>query len=98
MGVRRSGKSVLARLALADRDYAYVNFDDERLSALTTRDLQRVERMLAAHWPSARILFMDEVQNVASSRCAQRSTRPRPCHASTVRSTRRPRRRAAATS
>jgi hypothetical protein len=26
---------------------------------------QRVERMLAAHWPSASILFMDEVQNVA---------------------------------
>jgi hypothetical protein len=64
-GARRSGKSVLGRLALAGRDFAYVNFDDERLVSIRSRDLQRVQAATAALWPSARILFMDEVQNVA---------------------------------
>jgi uncharacterized protein len=64
MGPRRAGKSVLARLALAGSDFAYVNFDDERLSALQAADLQRVEAAIAAIWPSARTLFFDELQNV----------------------------------
>jgi uncharacterized protein len=64
MGARRSGKSVLARLALADQEYGYVNFDDERLASLTAPDLARVEKALAAFWPAARLLFMDEVQSV----------------------------------
>jgi predicted AAA+ superfamily ATPase len=63
-GARRSGKSVLARLALDKRDFAYVNFDDERLAGLRAQDLGRVEKALAALWPSARLLLLDEVQNV----------------------------------
>ncbi|MBI2900435.1 MAG: ATP-binding protein [Planctomycetes bacterium] len=63
-GVRRSGKSVLARLALAGRDFAYVNFDDERLAGLRTEDLQRVEKAVAALRPSTRLWLLDEVQNV----------------------------------
>lgn len=66
MGVRRSGKSILARLALAQRDFVYVNFDDERLAGLRARDLQRVEKAASALWPSARLWFMDEIQNVES--------------------------------
>ena len=65
MGVRRSGKSVLARLVLADRDFVYVNFDDERLASLKTEDLQRLEKAVSAIWPSTRLWFLDEVQNVA---------------------------------
>lgn len=65
MGVRRSGKSVLARLALAHQELAYANFDDERLIALRGDDLQRVEKALIALWPSARFWLLDEVQNVA---------------------------------
>src|SRR2546426_4283428 len=64
MGVRRSGKSVLARLALAGQDFAYVNFDDERLASLRTEDLQRLEEAVAALWPSRRLWFLDEGQNV----------------------------------
>lgn len=64
MGPRRAGKSVLARLALARTDFAYVNFDDERLIGLQAPDLQRVERAIAATWPSARTVFFDEIQNV----------------------------------
>ena len=65
MGVRRSGKSVLARLVLAGQDFVYVNFDDERLAALRTEDLQRLEKAVFALWPSTRLWFLDEVQNVA---------------------------------
>ncbi len=65
MGVRRSGKSVLARLALADRNFAYVNFDDERLAWLRTEDLQRLEKAVFALWPSARLWLLDEIQNVS---------------------------------
>ena len=63
-GVRRSGKSVLARLVLAGQEFAYVNFDDERLTWLKAEDLQRVEKAAAAIWPSARFWLLDEVQNV----------------------------------
>jgi hypothetical protein len=64
MGVRRSGKSVLARLVLADQEFVYVNFDDERLASLRTEDLQRIEKAAAALWPSSRLWLLDEVQNV----------------------------------
>lgn len=64
MGVRRSGKSVLARLVLAGRDFAYVNFDDERLAWLSAGDLQEVEKAAAAVYPTARVWLLDEVQNV----------------------------------
>lgn len=64
MGVRRSGKSVLARLVLADQDFVYVNFDDERLATLRAEELQRVEKAAAALWPSTRLWLLDEVQNV----------------------------------
>jgi hypothetical protein len=64
MGVRRSGKSVLARLALEGREFAYVNFDDERLASLKTEDLQRLERAISGLWPATRLWLLDEVQNV----------------------------------
>lgn len=64
MGVRRSGKSVLARLALAGEEFVYVNFDDERLAWLRTGDLQRLEKTAVALWPSARLWLLDEIQNV----------------------------------
>ncbi len=65
MGVRRSGKSVLARLALEGEVFAYVNFDDERLAWLGTEDLERLEKAVAGLWPSARLWLLDEIQNVA---------------------------------
>lgn len=64
MGVRRAGKSVLARMVLADQEFAYVNFDDERLAGLDADNLQSVEKAIYALWPSARFWLLDEVQNV----------------------------------
>ena len=37
-GPRRAGKSVFALQLLKGRDFAYVNFDDERLAGLTDFD------------------------------------------------------------
>lgn len=65
MGVRRSGKSVLARLALAGQEFAYVNFDDERLAWLKTEDLQRLEKAATALWPTLKLWLLDEIQNVS---------------------------------
>uniref|UniRef100_UPI000AB72D1A AAA family ATPase n=1 Tax=Metallosphaera hakonensis TaxID=79601 RepID=UPI000AB72D1A len=43
LGVRRSGKSTLWVLLLKGEEFAYVNFDDERLRKLTIEDLSGVE-------------------------------------------------------
>ncbi len=64
MGARRSGKSVLARMALSDQPYVYVNFDDERLAWLKTEDLHRVEKAATALWPRRHRWLLDEIQNV----------------------------------
>ncbi len=44
IGVRRSGKSTLCHMALqkAGVEYAYVNFDDDRLATLKVQDLNLV--------------------------------------------------------
>lgn len=64
MGVRRSGKSVLARLSLASQNFAYVNFDDERLAWLKIEDLQRLEKAALTLWPNSTVWLLDEIQNV----------------------------------
>jgi predicted AAA+ superfamily ATPase len=63
-GVRRSGKSTLAHRALKGTRYAYVNFDDERLTHLTAADLDDLlEALYAIQGEFTHILF-DEIQNV----------------------------------
>jgi len=66
IGVRRSGKSTLCRNVLrkSDKTYAYVNFDDERLSSLTGDDLNEVLRLLYNIYGNFDCLFIDEIQNI----------------------------------
>ncbi|MCM1222466.1 MAG: ATP-binding protein [Lachnospiraceae bacterium] len=66
IGVRRSGKSTLCFQALekAGVRYAYVNFDDERLSSLKVEDLNVVLETLYRIYGSFEYLFFDEIQNV----------------------------------
>lgn len=66
IGVRRSGKSTLCFNALekASVRYAYVNFDDERLGALQTEDLDKVLESLYRIYGKFDYLFLDEIQNV----------------------------------
>lgn len=66
IGVRRSGKSILCYKALQQSgvNYAYVNFDDERLTTLTTEDLNTVLDVLYRIYGDFNHLFLDEIQNI----------------------------------
>jgi len=74
-GVRRSGKSSLMRLTAADllktsdvtdRDFLYLNFEDERLISFTATDFEPLyEAFLELEMPPGRkYLFLDEIQNI----------------------------------
>ena len=65
IGVRRSGKSILAHRLLRNNDYGYINFDDERLLGIKTSDLNDLLEILNEINPKARYLLFDEIQNVA---------------------------------
>lgn len=66
VGVRRSGKSTLCYQALQAKGlkYAYADFDDERLAALTSEQLNDVLEVLYKIYGDFRCLFLDEIQNV----------------------------------
>lgn len=67
IGVRRSGKSTLCRMALdkAGVKYGYVNFDDDRLANLKVEDLNLVlETVYRVYGNDVGHLFFDEIQNV----------------------------------
>lgn len=61
-GPRRAGKSVFCMQLLAGRDFAYVNFDDERLAGVTDFDAL-MQGVIAVYGPLTTILF-DEIQNL----------------------------------
>jgi len=66
IGVRRCGKSTLCYSALVDAgvNFAYVNFDDERLAMLNADDLNSVLEVLYKIYGRFTHLFIDEVQNI----------------------------------
>ncbi len=66
IGVRRCGKSTLCHTALKSSNvtYAYVNFDDERLSEVTSSDLDDILEALYIVYGNFTHLFLDEIQNV----------------------------------
>lgn len=66
IGVRRSGKSTLCLNALwhAEVNFAYVNFDDERLIMIDTTDLDNLLEVLYKVYGNFEYLLLDEIQNV----------------------------------
>jgi len=64
IGIRRSGKSVLAHQLLKEKNYGYVNFDDERLIAIKPEDLNDFFEVLKEIDLDFKYLLLDEVQNV----------------------------------
>lgn len=64
LGARRVGKSTLCQLALKDKNFGYVNFDDERLVGLETSDLDNVLEILREISNDATTFYFDEIQNV----------------------------------
>ena len=65
-GIRRCGKSVLCRTALAKAgvDFGYVNFDHPGLSRITPDDLDEILKALRMVYGDVRHFFFDEIQNV----------------------------------
>ena len=68
IGVRRSGKSTLCTKYLIDNGVscACVNFDDERLAAIQTDDLNRLVEAIYIVYGNVDGFFFDEIQNVDS--------------------------------
>ncbi len=66
IGVRRSGKSVLCYNVLKkhEKEFAYVNFDDERFEHLQSGDLNTLLEVLYKIYGDFKYLFLDEIQNV----------------------------------
>ena len=66
IGVRRSGKSTMCYQALQDAsvNYAYADFDDERMVKLESDQLNDVLEILYKIYGDFNYLFLDEIQNV----------------------------------
>lgn len=66
IGVRRSGKSTLCEKVLrqSHANFAYANFDDDRLAKLTTEDFDTVLDALYQLYGDFKYLFLDEMQNI----------------------------------
>ena len=66
IGVRRSGKSTMCYQALQDAgvNYAYADFDDERMVKLEADQLNDVLEILYKIYGDFKYLFLDEIQNV----------------------------------
>lgn len=63
-GPRRSGKSVLSFQLLKDKNFAYVNFDDELLSTIEAKDLNSILQAIYEIYKKPEFIFLDEIQNV----------------------------------
>ena len=66
IGVRRSGKSTLCYQALKKENvkFAYADFDDERLSKISSEQLNDVLEVLYKIYGEFEYLFLDEIQNI----------------------------------
>jgi predicted AAA+ superfamily ATPase len=61
-GPRRAGKSVFAMQMLKGVDFAYLNFDDERLAGV--QDYDELLKSIRQVYGTAECLFFDEIQNL----------------------------------
>ncbi len=65
LGVRRCGKSIFSLLLLRDKKFGYINFDDERLAGLETKDLNKcLQALYELHGIDLEYIILDELQNI----------------------------------
>lgn len=66
IGVRRCGKSTLCEMFLKKNkiEFAYVNFDDDRMGDIKTSDLDHLLEALYMTYGEFKYLFLDEIQNI----------------------------------
>jgi len=62
VGPRRAGKSVFAIQLLREKSFAYLNFDDERLSEI--KDYDQIIKGINEVYCSTKYLLFDEIQNL----------------------------------
>src|SRR3989344_3815711 len=65
IGIRRCGKSILSYQLLKDKQFAYINFDDENLVNLTAEDLNDVLEVFYETYGNFKYILLDEIQNIA---------------------------------
>lgn len=69
-GVRRAGKSTLLKLVkkelnLKEKEYLYINFNDERLTSFSVDDFQKIlDYLQEENYKQGCYLFIDEIQEV----------------------------------
>ena len=65
LGIRRSGKSILSHLLLKGKKYGYINFDDERLTELNSKNLESVlQSFYELYGTDLEYIILDEIQNI----------------------------------
>lgn len=67
-GIRRAGKSTLLRQIIKkyyhDKDFYYINFEDERLFGFTASGFNQLYESLVELFAEKKTFFIDEIQNV----------------------------------
>jgi len=63
-GIRRCGKSIFSYQLLKNKNFAYINFDDERLISLETQDLNNILESFYEVYGDFKFILLDEVQNI----------------------------------
>lgn len=62
LGPRRAGKSVFSFLLLKDKNFAYVNFDDDNL--IKVENTEEIIKSISEVYNNPHYLFFDEIQNL----------------------------------
>jgi len=63
-GARRAGKTIFTHLVIQGENYAFVNFDDERLAFMDKDELNSVLEALYHVYGDFQYLMLDEIQNI----------------------------------
>lgn len=64
-GIRRAGKStLLGEIKKTQKDYCYVNFEDEKFLDFKAQDFELLNEALIEVYGDIKIYFFDEVQNI----------------------------------
>ena len=61
-GVRRCGKSIFSYMLLKDKNFAYINFDDERVVNIDTNQI--LSSFYEIYGKDLKYIFLDEIQNL----------------------------------
>ena len=64
LGIRRCGKSIFSYLLAKQHNFAYINFDDERLVGLKSDDLNKILESFYELYGDVDYIILDEIQNV----------------------------------